>query len=93
MGEHERDRIAAPGESLVCVSVEDNGGGIPLEEQEHIFSLFISTKGSRGTGLGLLVSRKSVKEDRPARRIVLSCVAKRRAGLRRVSIPGIEMPG
>ncbi|MCE9606505.1 MAG: FHA domain-containing protein [Planctomycetia bacterium] len=51
-----------PGESLVWVSVEDNGGGIPLEEQEHIFSLFISTKGSRGTGLGLPVSMKIMKE-------------------------------
>lgn len=51
-----------PGDSMVWCSVEDNGGGIPLEEQESIFSLFVSTKGSRGTGLGLPVSMKIMKE-------------------------------
>jgi two-component system NtrC family sensor kinase len=51
-----------PAESIVACSVDDNGGGIPFEEQEHIFSLFVSTKGSRGTGLGLPVSMKIMKE-------------------------------
>lgn len=54
--------VFEPGESLVWCSVDDNGGGIPFEEQEHIFSLFVSTKGSRGTGLGLPVSMKIMKE-------------------------------
>ena len=42
--------------------VEDNGIGIPPEDIENIFSLFVSHKGSRGTGLGLPVSEKIVKE-------------------------------
>ena len=42
--------------------VEDNGAGIPAEEMENIFSPFVSTKESRGTGLGLPVSQKILKE-------------------------------
>jgi len=41
---------------------EDNGGGISPEEIENIFSLFVSHKGNRGTGLGLPVSDKIMKE-------------------------------
>ncbi len=44
------------------VSVEDNGVGIPEEEQAMIFEIFASTKGARGTGLGLPVSDKIVRE-------------------------------
>jgi signal transduction histidine kinase len=51
-----------PVRALVQVVVEDNGGGIPPEALEHIFSLFVSNKGSRGTGLGLPVSQKILKE-------------------------------
>jgi signal transduction histidine kinase len=49
-------------ENLARVTVEDNGIGIPPEELRNIFSLFVSHKGSRGTGLGLPVSEKIVKE-------------------------------
>jgi signal transduction histidine kinase len=42
--------------------VEDNGPGIPAELQIDIFKPFISTKGSKGTGLGLAVSRKILRE-------------------------------
>lgn len=44
------------------VTVTDNGPGIPAAEREHIFNLFESTKGSRGTGLGLAVSQKIIHE-------------------------------
>ncbi len=46
----------------LCVVVKDNGKGIPTNEQEGIFALFSSNKGSRGTGLGLAVSRKVLRE-------------------------------
>jgi PAS domain S-box-containing protein len=42
--------------------VEDNAGGIPTSVQEKLFQELISTKGSRGTGLGLVVSGKIVRE-------------------------------
>ncbi|MBX7167861.1 MAG: sensor histidine kinase, partial [Pirellulales bacterium] len=51
-----------PGTGLVRVVVEDNGGGIPPEDREAIFSLFVSRKGGRGTGLGLPVTAKIVRE-------------------------------
>lgn len=51
-----------PARSLVSVRVADDGGGISPENMEHIFSLFVSDKGSRGTGLGLPVSQKIMRE-------------------------------
>jgi signal transduction histidine kinase len=50
------------GSGLARVIVEDNGDGIAAEDLENIFSLFVSHKGSRGTGLGLPVSQKIMKE-------------------------------
>jgi signal transduction histidine kinase len=44
------------------LSVSDNGPGIATERLEQIFEPFNSTKGARGTGLGLAVSRKLVEE-------------------------------
>jgi len=44
------------------VVVADNGTGIDPGEVEQIFQVFASTKGSRGTGLGLPVSQKIVRE-------------------------------
>jgi len=44
------------------IVVADNGTGIPEGEVARIFEVFASTKGSRGTGLGLPVSQKIVRE-------------------------------
>ena len=52
----------AAGESKVRVIVEDNGPGIPAEQIQWLFKPFVSTKKSRGTGLGLPVSEKIVHE-------------------------------
>jgi signal transduction histidine kinase/pSer/pThr/pTyr-binding forkhead associated (FHA) protein len=51
-----------PQASVARVSVTDNGVGIEESEIESIFQVFASTKGSRGTGLGLPVSQKIVRE-------------------------------
>ncbi len=51
-----------PDQKLVRVVVTDNGTGIDPDEIDNIFSLFVSTKHSRGTGLGLSVSQKILKE-------------------------------
>ncbi|CAN5254644.1 hypothetical protein BH10PLA2_BH10PLA2_10970 [soil metagenome] len=48
-------------EWLEC-AVTDNGAGIPPEKLNDIFKPFVSSKGSRGTGLGLAVSRKILRE-------------------------------
>jgi signal transduction histidine kinase len=51
-----------PAEEQVRVIVQDNGIGIPPEDLDQIFALFVSRKKSRGTGLGLPVSQKIVNE-------------------------------
>jgi signal transduction histidine kinase/pSer/pThr/pTyr-binding forkhead associated (FHA) protein len=53
---------AKPDESLVHTTVHDTGTGIPSDKLESIFDAFFSTKGSRGTGLGLAVVKKMVQE-------------------------------
>jgi PAS domain S-box-containing protein len=40
-----------------AVTIADNGSGITPEVQRHLFQPFFTTKGERGTGLGLWVSR------------------------------------
>ena len=47
---------------LARITVSDNGAGIAEEARGTIFDLFVSTKGTRGTGLGLTVSRKILRE-------------------------------
>jgi len=49
-------------DGLARVRVTDNGPGMPPETLADIFTLFVSTKGARGTGLGLTVSRKILRE-------------------------------
>ncbi len=44
------------------ISIIDNGDGLNDEDRERIFSPFESSKGARGTGLGLPVSRKILRE-------------------------------
>jgi signal transduction histidine kinase len=53
-------READPG--WLRIEVSDNGTGIAPEQVNEIFRPFVSSKGARGTGLGLAVSRKTVRE-------------------------------
>jgi len=47
---------------LLQIIVSDNGKGIPSERHEQVFQAFVSGKGGQGTGLGLAVSRKILRE-------------------------------
>jgi signal transduction histidine kinase len=49
-------------EKELILEVIDNGIGIAEPMMRHMFELFHSTKGNRGTGLGLAVARKIVTE-------------------------------
>ena len=42
----------------VVLSVRDNGAGVPDAVKKRLFEPFVSSKGQRGTGLGLAVARK-----------------------------------
>ncbi len=48
--------------AAIVLRVGDSGPGVPAENRESIFDPFFSTKGSKGTGLGLAVTRKIVEE-------------------------------
>ena len=50
------------GGDRVCVTVTDNGPGVSAEIVQRLFRPFASTKGRRGTGLGLYISRQLVRE-------------------------------
>lgn len=46
----------------ICFEVTDNGCGMDEEIRRKLFTSFFSTKGSRGTGLGLMLTQKMVRE-------------------------------
>jgi PAS domain S-box-containing protein len=47
-------------EANVYLQISDNGPGIEKEQAKEIFHLFSSSKGNRGTGIGLFVTRKAI---------------------------------
>ena len=52
----------SPADRCLELRVSDEGPGIPPELHERVFQAFFTTKGSKGTGLGLAVSRKLIEE-------------------------------
>jgi histidine kinase len=68
----ERHRITvscSPQNSTLLIKVSDDGTGISEEVKQNLFKKFYSTKGSKGTGLGLVVTRKIVEEHGGAIRV------------------------
>ena len=57
-------RTASTPDRRIRFEVEDNGAGMSEEVQQRLFTSFFSTKGSQGTGLGLLVTRKLIEAHR-----------------------------
>jgi len=47
---------------VVGILVEDNGIGMTPEQLKNLFTLFFSTKGSKGTGLGLFITDKIIRQ-------------------------------
>ncbi|MBN1808777.1 MAG: hypothetical protein JW909_06880 [Planctomycetes bacterium] len=62
IGEHGEVRVSVrdTGET-VEIRIQDNGGGIPVGDEQRIFEVFYTTK-ERGTGLGLGIARRVVEE-------------------------------
>ena len=50
------------GKDEIRFHVTDNGMGMTKEIQEKIFERFFTTKGSKGSGFGLLVTQKTIEE-------------------------------
>lgn len=61
----------------IRIDVIDNGPGIPPERHQQIFEPFNTTKGLRGTGLGLVVTKRIVEEHQG--RIILQSIPGRGA--------------
>ncbi len=51
-----------PERNLAQIEIRDTGPGIAADQMDKLFSPFVSTKKSRGTGLGLPVSQKILTE-------------------------------
>lgn len=49
-------------EGSLHIEVADNGPGVPEEDRERVCEPFFSTKGTQGTGLGLAVTLKMIRE-------------------------------
>lgn len=49
-------------DDILYFEVEDNGAGMDSEVIQKIFTTFFTTKGNKGTGLGLLTTRKIIQE-------------------------------
>jgi signal transduction histidine kinase len=49
--------VSDPGRAGVRVTLLDSGSGIPVGVRKNLFAPFYTTKGEKGTGLGLWVSR------------------------------------
>jgi signal transduction histidine kinase len=50
------------GNGALQYEISDNGCGMDEETSARVFTSFFSTKGSRGTGLGLMITKKIVNE-------------------------------
>jgi PAS domain S-box-containing protein len=50
------------GPDAIGISVEDNGIGMTSEQLKKLFTVFYSTKGIKGTGLGLFIADKIVRQ-------------------------------
>ena len=49
-------------DDTILFEVSDNGVGMDCEIKNKVFTTFFSTKGTGGTGLGLMVTRKIIQE-------------------------------
>jgi signal transduction histidine kinase len=57
------DAASSPAlEAGAIVEITDNGPGIPAENRDRLFQPFFTTKGERGTGLGLWVSQGIIRK-------------------------------
>ncbi|MDQ7014356.1 MAG: ATP-binding protein [Planctomycetota bacterium] len=58
------DALLGQGHSYAEFHVIDNGPGIPADRQRWIFEPFNTTKGTKGTGLGLAVTKRIIDDHR-----------------------------
>lgn len=47
----------------ICIDIKDNAGGIPENLRPHIFNNILTTKGTKGFGLGLYISNSIIQGE------------------------------
>ena len=75
-----------PADKHIVFEIEDNGIGMDRETRESLFTLFFSSKGNKGTGLGLFIANKVVKQH--GGKIEVESKPKRGSGFR-ITIPRV----
>jgi signal transduction histidine kinase len=60
--QHAVEIVAAPKAGGACIAVQDNGMGISPDNQRKILEASFTTKGMRGTGLGLLLAKRALQD-------------------------------
>jgi len=55
-------RVYPQGEEMIVFDISDNGIGMDEETRQKMFTLFFSSKGSKGTGLGLFISNHIIRQ-------------------------------
>ncbi|THB74570.1 MAG: PAS domain-containing protein [Desulfobacteraceae bacterium] len=49
-------------EEKILFTIQDNGPGVSKEDLKNIFTIFFSSKGNKGTGLGLYIANKVISQ-------------------------------
>ena len=49
------------GNNICRIEVEDEAGGIPKKVQKYLFKNIMTTKGAKGTGLGMYLAGSVIK--------------------------------
>jgi len=61
--EHHVDfKVCKKRSDRICFEIRDNGMGMDQETKEKMFTLFFTSKGSQGTGLGLFIANRVITQ-------------------------------
>jgi len=59
-------RVGQENPDMVEITISDNGRGIPKENLKKIFDIFFTSKGPQGTGMGLSMAYRIIKDHNGA---------------------------
>jgi len=75
----------------VCISICDTGTGIEPENVKHLFEPFFTTKSTKGTGLGLWISKGIIQKYGGSIRFRSLSLAGRRVTCFQVILPDVDL--